>query len=694
MTFKDLMRLLRRRWLVALLAALAVFASFLTLSRLKETPQFKARARVYLSTPPLLVTATQGTQWISVNQVDPKTWLSIIQSRKIRAATLEILQRRPEYAPPGAVREEWLAAITAVPEGGDQLVWIEAVGPTEQTATDIANAAAEAAEVESRKMANSQLDDARKKAQKSVEEETAKIREMEAAESKVRDHARTAHGTDNLELDLRRLQEDVLSHEARRRDLDRRASANRLKLERIRSDRSAVEHLGREAIPRTASVQTRVTEHPQVRALAERIESLYRELSVLRRKYTEEHPAVKALRAEILQGGLDLSNAQFQALGRDIDAEELGIRTDNQLIEIELRVLGPDLKELRGRAALLSPIVDDVQKRIRDIADARARLTPLDALKTQLLAAPASLGYVQVQEPAQKADATPIEMKLRKSWPVALLAAIIAGLSFAFLVDFLDTSIRNDHDVRRHLDLPVLAVVPRVAQDEVLTAGTSRTGIISEIYDTLATVLLSAPSASPSRLFMVTSTNPQEGKTAASTNLAVALARQGKRTLLVDGDMRIPSVHAALGLGNSTGLSDVLSGTVPFGTEALLQEAGVANLKILTSGVTPENPYELLDPARLAPVGAMMRAQFDAIVIDTPPVLQAGDALKFASLADAVLFVIKAGATDVRQATWAKRLLANVNAKVTGAVLNGTPRSSGEYYRDPYYGHERPARAF
>src|SRR5207245_478313 len=156
----------------------------------------------------------------------------------------------------------------------------------------------------------------------------------------------------------------------------------------------------------------------------------------------------------------------------------------------------------------------------------------------------------------------------------------------------------------RHLDFPVLAVVPRVASDEVLAVPGARTGIVSEIYDTLGTVLLSAPAPQPSRIIMVTSTNPQEGKTAVSTNLAVALARQGKRTLLVDGDMRIPTIHSSLGLANATGLSDLLSGMVQLGTEGVLQDLGVSNLKAMTSGILPENPYELLDPARIAPMRA------------------------------------------------------------------------------------------
>jgi capsular exopolysaccharide synthesis family protein len=190
-------------------------------------------------------------------------------------------------------------------------------------------------------------------------------------------------------------------------------------------------------------------------------------------------------------------------------------------------------------------------------------------------------------------------------------------------------------------------------------------------------------------VILVTSTNPEEGKTAVSTNLAVALSRQGKRTLLVDADMRLPSIHAVLGLENAVGLADVLTGRSPVGTPGLLQEIEGTNLKILPSGVPPENPYELLDPNRVTSLLAPFRDQFDVVVVDTPPVLRTGDAIKLASVADQTVFVVESGRTDVRQATWAKRLLASVSARVAGVVLNRASEESEEYY---YYRGTREAR--
>jgi capsular exopolysaccharide synthesis family protein len=681
-TFKDLLRLLRRRWLTALLGSLMVIAGFTAYSTIKERPTFRARARVLISAPPLFVSA-QTNQWVAIETKDINTWIAIIRSGKVLGPAREQLKKElPGFDP------SWADSVGVTAEG-QQLVWIEATAPTGAQAAAVANAVAKATEAYDRAETAGELEEAIRKAKTQIDEQ-AKVQEKElAAARRERDAAKTRLAAESLELDVRKLQEDILGHETRRRDVERRLSTNRLRLERVGADRSAVEHLQREVSPRTASAQLRIYENPRVRAATERLEGLHRDLNSMRRRYTEEHPQVKNARADLREAELALTRTQIEALGRDMDAEELGIRADSELGLIELRVLEPELRELRLRLADLAPYLERAVAHERLAADAKARQATLESLRAQFETAPTP-SYVRELETAKSEEAVPVELRLRKSWPVALLAGVIVGLSLAFLLDFVDTSLRTDYDVKRHLDFPVLAVIPKVDPEEILTVRAAPASVVAELFDTLATVLLSTPAPQPSRLFLVTSTNPQEGKTAVSIDLAVALARQGKRTLLVDGDMRVPAVHTSLGLPNDLGLSSLLGGQVTLETEGLLHEVEVQNLRVLPSGISPENPYELLDPARVAVAAAQMRESYDAIVVDTPPVLRTGDALKFSSAADAVLFVVESGKTDQRQATWAKRLLSNVNAKVAGVVLNRAQRESEEYYY--YYGGRRGRR--
>jgi capsular exopolysaccharide synthesis family protein len=678
-TFKDLVRLLRRRWLTAILVWAAFFTGFMGVSMVTERPLFRARTRILITTPPILLTATQGTQWISVTQMDPKTWITLISGSQVR--TLTTAAFKSQY-PTDDFNPDWLNSVSASLEPDGQLAWIEAVAPTQESATKLVNVVAQQAELLSKEIAGTELVRARGNTTDRLRKERDAQYAEEAVVKKIRDDGRLRYGSENLELDVRKLEEEVFSHDSHRRDLERKSATNKLRLERIRSDRSVAEHLQREGVFRlaTASGESRIQESLLVKQVSDRLETLHRELLAAQRRYTEEHPTVKNLHSDIRQTELDLTRARVQALGSDIDREDLQLRTDNELIAIEIRVLEPEVRELRDRLALLNPLLEDVKVKERAVQDARARSTTIETLLSQLASAPESSFIQRVEESANPGDATRIEMRLRKSWFVALIASIIVGISFAFLREFLDTSLRTDHDVRRHLDYSVLAVVPRVGSGEVLTVRAVRASVMSEIFDTLATVLLSTPSERPSRVFMVTSTNPQEGKTVTSVNLAVAFARQGKRTLLIDGDMRVPAIHTSLTLPSSPGLSEVLAGTVQVGDEGVMQGTEVPNLSVLPCGVQPESPYELLDPSRLSPMVAALRETFDVIVFDTPPVLRTGDALKISAVAEQTLFVVEAGRTEQRQAAWAKRLLSNVGARMAGAVINRAITDTEEYY--------------
>jgi len=159
-TFKDLVRLLRRRWFTAGVVFAAVFTGFMGFSYVTERASYRARARVLITTPPILLTATQGTQWISVTQMDPKTWISIISGKTIRQLTEAALRKQyPQYD----IAPEWLNSIGASLESDGQLAWIEAVGPNPEVAATIANVVVQQVEDYSREIAGRDLNDARGK---------------------------------------------------------------------------------------------------------------------------------------------------------------------------------------------------------------------------------------------------------------------------------------------------------------------------------------------------------------------------------------------------------------------------------------------------------------------------------------------------------------------------------------------------
>lgn len=178
---------------------------------------------------------------------------------------------------------------------------------------------------------------------------------------------------------------------------------------------------------------------------------------------------------------------------------------------------------------------------------------------------------------------------------------------------------------------------------------------------------------------MVTSARPQEGKTTTSINTAIVLAQKGTRVLLIDADLRRPSVHKTLGMGPRSGLSNVLTGS------ATLQQTVVAspvlpNLFVLPAGSPPPNPAELLASSNMRDLLAELREQYDHIVIDTPPTLSVTDAVVLSPRADATILVIRSGQTTKQALRRARDILMQVNAHVAGVLLNAVDLTSPDYY--------------
>jgi capsular exopolysaccharide synthesis family protein len=202
---------------------------------------------------------------------------------------------------------------------------------------------------------------------------------------------------------------------------------------------------------------------------------------------------------------------------------------------------------------------------------------------------------------------------------------------------------------------------------------------MAESYRALRTSLLLSNLGSPPKVIMVTSALPQEGKTTTSINCAVVLAQKGTRVLLIDADLRRPSIHKTLGMGPRSGLSNVLTGSSTL-EQTITRTAILPNLFVLPAGTPPPNPAELLASANMRDVLAKLREEYDHIVVDTPPSLSVTDAVVLSPRADAVVLVIRSGQTSKQALRRSRDILAQVNAKVVGVLLNAVDLSSPDYY--------------
>ncbi|TLG80937.1 CpsD/CapB family tyrosine-protein kinase [Vagococcus zengguangii] len=210
---------------------------------------------------------------------------------------------------------------------------------------------------------------------------------------------------------------------------------------------------------------------------------------------------------------------------------------------------------------------------------------------------------------------------------------------------------------------------------------------ISEQYRTIRTNIQFSITDRNLKTLVVTSSGPGEGKSTTSANLAVVFAKSGLKVLLVDADMRKPTVAKTFNLMNHTGLSTLLSegGTI---LSSYTQRSLMDNLDVMTSGPKPPNPSEMLGSRRMQDAMNLMKEQYDLIIFDMPPVVAVTDAQIMSSVVDGTILVVREGVSNKKAAQKAAQLLDMANANVLGAIYNGASRSSdqGYYY---YYGTEK-----
>ncbi len=289
------------------------------------------------------------------------------------------------------------------------------------------------------------------------------------------------------------------------------------------------------------------------------------------------------------------------------------------------------------------------------------------------------------------APSQPYEPNTSRTAVLALVVGVLIGLGAAFLIDYLDTSIRDDDDLVRATGLPVLASVPLLPGKQLpdarhLTSRDQPSSPSAEAFRGLHTSLRFMALERPIRTLLVTSARPAEGKTTVATNLAYTAARSGDRVLLIDCDLRKPQAHLFFALPNEIGFTSVLLGEATIRQVAHLVKDADA-LAVVTAGPQPPNPSELLAGERTQESLERLSESVDLIVLDSPPVLPVSDPVVLAPLVDGVVVVASANSTDRRQLGKSIERLAQVDAPMLGTVLNRyDPLVSGDYS----YGYERP----
>jgi capsular exopolysaccharide synthesis family protein len=271
----------------------------------------------------------------------------------------------------------------------------------------------------------------------------------------------------------------------------------------------------------------------------------------------------------------------------------------------------------------------------------------------------------------------------------AFVAGLVLALGVAFLLEYLDQSIKSDEELTERLGLismgHLLFIPPSKGKRGELVSLNAESHA-AEAYKALRTSLMFSTIDQELKEVVITSAELGEGKSRTAANLAIVLAEAGQRTLLIDADFRRPSQHRIFGRIRNVGLSNLIVQDIGE-AEAILAVDGVPNLWLLTSGPTPPNPSELLGSGRMRELLAGLREHFAYIVVDTPPVNAVTDASILAATANGTVLVVEQGRTTYPALKHAKQMLDRVGARTLGAVMNKVRASNGSYaYAYGYYG--------
>ena len=422
-----------------------------------------------------------------------------------------------------------------------------------------------------------------------------------------------------------------------------------------------------------------IVQNPFIQNLKTRLSELQRERGRLLDRYGEKHPQVQNVETQI-------ADAERQ-INTEVDKTAQAVRNDYEAALSEERTLSADLEGQKAAAMDLNRKGIDYSVLQREAESNRQVYESLLQREKELrVIANSRANNVRVLDRAE-VPGGPFTPNVNRAWMMAMLFGLGLGIAAAFGIDYLDDTVKTPEDITWRLKLHFLGLVPKVRGERHPLLSGPVPHDFGEAFRALRTALVASNTGTSTRIVAITSAQPLEGKTTTAVNIALALAIGGARVLLIDADMRRPSLHKALRLPNDKGLSHLLVGESRM--REVVQRTGDPNLLVITAGKTPPNPSELLGSDRMkAFVQQLGVGPFDWVIIDTPPVLAVTDAVILAPIVSGVTFVLGAEMTRWRLAERAIDTLQAGHPQFISAVLNRVDFDRNRYYYSRYYGHQ------
>jgi capsular exopolysaccharide synthesis family protein len=588
---------------------------------------------------------------------------------EVRATTW--LQKSPDDSLPRLQDTISISPITA-----SALIRISATGTNKTELPDIVNAVANAARERSSEIAN-----------RGKQDQIRQLRTERTSLADTRDRIRADKAKLMREADVpdltsqtnvRTMELNMISQQVSVLELEFAQADQQLQLLR--------QQIQSGDIAKLPAVLQAMDMDPSIRALETallnmkaRQSSMERKYGPKSQKYIEYMGSIESMQKEADARRQVLLQAQVNAIVANTEASKaiiLGrlteMRQKYRLIDVSVRDLRATLSayaQLEEQDKTLTSQVDRIDSRLVDLRILLQGNAPLEMMQ---------LAYTPLQ---------PSMPRWQIMIPLGILLGLIVGLGMAFLLEFIDTSIKGPSDVVRRIDLPLLGMVPH--HDDVeeniadlrVAFASHPNSLISEAFRQIRTCLQFSGPASQRRSLLITSPQPADGRTTVALNLAASIARAGRKVLVVDANFRLPAVHGLFSACPEGGLSSALVGQAAWRDMILEIEP---NFSVMASGPLPPNPGELLGSEQMRTVLAEMVGQYDQVIFDGAPCLVVTDSMALGNLVDGIVLVVRAGANTYGIVQRAQEVLSRGPTHILGIVLNGVRAVAGGYLRKNY----------
>lgn len=422
-----------------------------------------------------------------------------------------------------------------------------------------------------------------------------------------------------------------------------------------------------------------ISVRPRISELLSRRAQQEIDLASLRRRYRDKHPTMmESVRAyeqtqEEIQKAVEM--AMENARSALAQAQQNHEQTQRRLAAKTTEVM-----ELNEHAIRYRTLEDDLNT---NLGLYQAMMTRLQVAETNINLTSAQARVIDRAFP----PIDPYSPNIPLNLAVGVVLGIIGGLAVVFGIALLDDRVKTVQDIEGVVGLPLVGVVPRIkrlnSMEKAQAVASNAEQRITESFRAIHSALRLNELSKKAKIILTTSTSPSEGKSFVTTNLAITFAVHGERTLIIDADLRMPSVGKSLSLEGDNGLVKYLAGDCTF-EDALIKDF-YPNLDVLPAGQKAKNPTQILNSNEFLNVLEQLSSQYDRIFIDTPPLAVVSDVLSLLPHADGLIYVIKYNAVKRKSARANLRRLVDSQTPVFGAVLNQISLSVANYYYTSYY---------